>query len=163
MPFPSEIQQHRLWCWAAVSASIRTFLDVQPQLTQCEVAGKVLSKECCGPGADCNQTFSLSAALEKLGLKRLAVGGQLPFGEIAAEIERGYPVGVRIGWSLNSGHFVLITGCRRVAGSEMVAVSDPFYGESVWRYKDFCAAYQRHGVWTHTYLVRAYTGEDSNE
>ena len=67
--FELETQKKREWCWAAVSAGVHGYLSGQAGLTQCEVAGRLLGKDCCTDPGSCDSPQRLEAALEAIGTK----------------------------------------------------------------------------------------------
>jgi hypothetical protein len=58
------------------------------------------------------------------------MSGQATFQQVRDEIDRGRPVGARIRWNNGGGHFVVIYGYSRIAGTEYFDIDDSFYGKS---------------------------------
>jgi len=105
------------------------------QLTQCQVAGDVMSAKydqqinCCPNGPLCNQPAGLSTALRTA---RITAQHQLGVPNAAGiywEIKNELPVGWRCEWddAQQSAHFAVITAIRPGAVTH-VDVADPWYG-----------------------------------
>ncbi len=84
------------------------------------------------------------------------ISGQASFQQGADEINRGRPVGVRIGWSGGGGHFAVIYGYSRIAGTEFFDIDDSIYGKSHLSVAVFSSNYQGTGTWTHTYFTKGF-------
>ena len=125
---------------------------------QCELANQQLGQNsCCLNGAtgQCNQDGYLDRSLLAVGhlASRAAVGAS-SYAYIKQEIDRGHPVGVRIGWHQDGGHFVLITGYDESDGVQTIWVEDPWWGASSYELGAFTTAYENGaGQWTHTYPI----------
>jgi hypothetical protein len=144
------------WCWAACSTSVSHFYSSASKWTQCSVAGAELKqKDCCADGASaaCNQPWYLDRALKRTG-NGSGSGGTLPIAAIRAQIDKGRPVGARIGWAGGGGHFVVISGCLDDR-TGILEVRDPIYGTSEVPIATFAASYQGSGSWTHSYYTEA--------
>ena len=66
-------------------------------MTQCEVARRLLGKDCCQDPGSCDSPQRLEAALEAIGTKVQIHPGRLDFKHVKSEIDAGRPVCVRIG------------------------------------------------------------------
>jgi hypothetical protein len=74
---------------------------------------------------------------------------------VAAEIDNGHPMGIRIGWHGGGGHFVVIYGYRQDSSDNYYYVDDPIYGRSPpLAEEDLRTNYQFAGDWTHSYYTR---------
>ena len=153
--FELETQEKRQWCWAAVSAGIHGYFSGQASLTQCEVARRLLGKDCCEDPDSCNSPQRLQAALEAIGTKVEVHSGRLDFQHLKLEIDAGRPVCVRIAWFDGGGHFAVLYGYRESKpGGRQVLVSDPLFPDSIVDYEEFVSAYQSAGQWTGTILLQ---------
>jgi hypothetical protein len=105
--------------------------------------------------ATCNQDWYLEQGLTCVShLAGAVTAGPLQYPNIKNEIDNNHPVGVRIGWYGDDGHFVCLTGYDDSSGTQFVNVDDPYYGPSTYEYNAFCTAYQSgSGGWTHTYPI----------
>ena len=143
------------WCWAAVSTSIAEHFG-STTWTQCIVVSRELDDEsCCANGSApaCNRTWYLEKALSRVGaLERMEDGGPVNLNQFSAEIDRGHPICIRIGWAGGGGHFVAIGGYR--SDGALVAIEDPWYGASEIPVGHLNGRYQGTGRWTHTYYTR---------
>jgi hypothetical protein len=72
------------------------------------------------------------------------------------QIDCGRPVGARIRWNNGGGHFVVIYGYSRIAGTEYFDIDDSFYGKSHLSVTIFSSSYQGTGMWTHTYFTKGF-------
>jgi Papain-like cysteine protease AvrRpt2 len=163
LPFIMQTQLQTNWCWAAVSASISSFFGGPAGASggpwqQCEVANCALTQTaCCMNGASpaCNQDWYLEEGLTCVShLAGPVSSGPSPYANIKNEIDNDRPVGVRIGWYGDGGHFVCVTGYDDSTGTQFVNVDDPWYGPSTYEYTAFGTAYQSGaGGWTHTYPI----------
>jgi hypothetical protein len=163
LAFNMQTQQQTNWCWAAVSASISSYFGNPAGPSggpwqQCEVANCALNQvSCCANGNTplCNVDWYLDQGLTCV--KHLAgpvVPGPSPYSYVQQEINSNHPVGVRIGWYGDGGHFVALSGWDDSSGTQFVNVEDPWYGPSTYDYNTFSTAYQSGaGGWTHTYPV----------
>jgi hypothetical protein len=153
MPFQIEIQEHGQWCWAAVTASVDRYFSPHSVSTQCSIASMVLGLDCCGAPGPCNTQAFLQDALDAVGKLRDCVSGPLSFADTLHEIEQGFPVGVRIGWSGGAAHFVIIRGCSESAGAQLLDIADPLYVDSIQHFDVFATDYLGCGEWTDTFLL----------
>ena len=69
---------------------------------------------------------------------------------IQQELAASRPIGCRIGWSDNTGHYVAISGYHNDGVNEDITVEDPLYGQSHLGLSTFADAYQNTGTWTNT-------------
>lgn len=169
MRFHLDLQRKENWCWAAVTASIVNFLDKSKSLSQCEVVNHCFSRhaargkppDCCREGESkaCDQPFSLSDALEDMGLRVVRCNFPLTLRETRQQIESGVPVALRIEWNGGGAHFVVITavGPEHADGedSTWIRVADP--NDQAASYIPFGKLrdkYKGDGRWTYSYLVR---------
>jgi hypothetical protein len=103
---------------------------------------------------DVNRTYYLEKALASYGRMRGSIiGSPLPAAQVEQEIQGDSPIGTRIGWPKEGGHFMTIVGYLD-APVPRVAISDPIFGESDVDYDLYCKAYQGSGTWTHSYLTQ---------
>ncbi|HJQ40786.1 MAG TPA: papain-like cysteine protease family protein [Thermoanaerobaculia bacterium] len=146
-----EQQQKSLWCWVAVSVSVKRFYTTAT-IHQCEQASSQNDgKPCCDDPDACNvKDGYLMAALQRLGVFRQLVEDSVPFELLAAEIAQKRPVCCRIEWRDRTGHFVCIDGYDGRA----LFVKDPWDGAFLRvPYDEFKTRYRGSGRWTHTYLT----------
>ena len=163
LTFSMQQQQQANWCWAAVSASTSSFFGGPSGQSgepwkQCEVANCALGQvTCCAAPSSpaCNTDYYLDSGLTCVShLAGPVTSGPSPYLSIKNEIDNNRPVGVRIGWYGDGGHFVCVTGYDDGSGTQFVDVDDPWYGSSTYEYNAFCSAYQSGaGGWTHTYPI----------
>jgi hypothetical protein len=162
LPFSMQSQLQSNWCWAAVSASVAGFFGtVGPSggpWQQCEIANAEFAQTtCCQDGSTptCNCDWYLDRALTRVGhLAAPPTPGAILYPDVQQQIAANRPVGVRIGWLGDGGHFVAISGCDDSSGSQMLDIEDPYYGASTYDYTAFATGYQSGaGQWTDTYLT----------
>jgi hypothetical protein len=163
LAFTMQAQAQTYWCWAAVSASTSAYFGgpVGPSggpWQQCEVANCVLKQTTCcqdGSTSSCNLDAVLEDGLTCVThLAGAPFSGPSPYSYVKQEIAAGHPVGVRIGWYNDDGHFVCLTGYDDSTGTQFVEVDDPWYGHSTYEYGAFSTAYQNGaGGWTDTYPI----------
>jgi len=161
--FEMEDQLRSNWCWAAVTASVERFFSGQSELRQCGVAHAELNLRCCEePERRCNQVLKLDLPLKRIGrLRGEAIKAILTFPEIRQEIDKGLPVGVRIGWRGGGGHFVIISGYDLTPTQKnMLIVDDPKFKQSRVPYERLVSRYQGVGEWTHTFHFKRKPGDD---
>jgi hypothetical protein len=157
MTFQIQQQEKKMWCWAAVAASVDHYFTPASNSTQCAIASQLFMKNCAATKDACDEAWYLEEALEDVGrLNGVPQKGTLDFDAIQAQIAAGLPVCIRIGWNGGGGHFLVISGCGvNESGQEAILISDPFYGKSTWQANSFKIGYQSTvGRWTHTYLVK---------
>jgi hypothetical protein len=136
LPVSVSYQLRTYWCWAAVAKGIVDLYDSTNQFSQCSIATAVLgAAKCtdCMNDDSCNSLAELQTAVTKVGHFAAKQECQPPYDDVLqitkTEIDAGRPVGARIAWQDNSGHFVLICGYS-VDGSGNVGlfVADPECG-----------------------------------
>ncbi len=169
MRFDLETQKKDFWCWAAVTASIAKFINAESELTQCQVANKCFggnepqspAANCCESGGKktCDQPFSLTDALEVMGMHVSRCNYPLSLTELRNQIEAGMPVAVRIEWRGGGGHFVVITaiGPDHCDGDSFtwLRIADPMDKVASYiPYGKLKNTYKGNGKWTYTYLVK---------
>jgi Papain-like cysteine protease AvrRpt2 len=169
MSFPIEPQEESNWCWAAVSDSADHYFDSASTLTQCTIASKALTQNCCADPDSCNEVMKLQNILGPMGRLANVMSDWLPFLELKRELDADRPVAVRIGWFGGGAHFVLITGYKLTrSGVRMIEIADPFFGDivngkyvGIWEidFDVFPEAYQDGGDWTATYLLQGKPGD----
>jgi len=166
LKFTMQDQRHDKWCWAAVGASCALYYDAGSDWTQCKIVNNQLSRpewNCCddNPVSNCNVIGMLvkskpdTGALQLPGVYKSTQEGAVPFGELKAELEAMAPVAFSLKLSLKEGvegqdqfgHFVVIAGCREVAGKQLVTVYDsiPGSGFAEMTYETFLHDYKCHG------------------
>jgi hypothetical protein len=153
MPFQIQTQLQDLWCWAAVSASISSYYSPRSRWSQCEIASYVLGGNCCATPGQYNVAAYLQDALQVIAKLRGIVRRSLSFEDIRAELLRGNPIAVRIGWRGGGGHFVIIRGCHERDGRQFLNIVDPFWADTIQLYEEFCDSYLGQGRWTDTFMV----------
>ena len=156
LSFTMEKQSELYWCWAAVTVSVSTFYSHVAAWTQCSLASAVLGiANCCAASTPCNQVYYLDLALSRTNNLNTAVTNPVAASDLQSELGAGRPVGCRIGWSNQTGHFVAITGYQNDGVTEQVTVDDPFYEHSQMTIDHFTNSYQNDGSWTDTYYTKA--------
>lgn len=145
-PFPSLLQRAVLpvevpaqifdqWCWAAVTAGIEAFLEVESPRSQCRIVNDVLGVNvCCGPEQTanvgvCNVPRTPQEALRELFLERVdTLDGGATFAFVQREIVgRGLPVLVNVTLGEERvGHLVVISGFVRRGPIIELIVWDPY-------------------------------------
>ena len=168
--FPLKHQEEANWCWAAVAQAVRAFFYPAELLTQCSIAGTVLTAEnpasvpfsCCQDPDQCDIPAPLQDALTVTNNLRATMQGQvLTFEQIKAELTGPVPkpVCVRIEWPNGGAHFIAIYGYREfTSGIRQVLVADPLLQEgtaSYVLYEDLLDFYDQYGSWSDTFLVKA--------
>jgi hypothetical protein len=148
------------WSWAAIAAGVAAFFH-DAHWSQCRIVNATLDRRTCcsgGSSADCNRPASLDAALGRIGRLGRVADAPLSFSQIAAELDAGRPVGVRIAWSGGGAHVVAISG---YAAPGLLEVQDPWFGRVVVDHAAFRSRYQGTGRWTHSY--RTVPGGDGSD
>ena len=155
--FDMQHQQQDEWCWAAVATSVSLFYDPASGWTQCEVAKKVLKRDtCCDDGETCNEPTQLDWALKATGnLRGKIIDGTTTYARLNDEIGNRRPLGCRIRWPDQAGHFVVVRGYSdNQAGGQTehwLKVEDPWDGPTDITYDKFLTKYRDTGTWTHSY------------
>ena len=157
LPFNMQHQQQSNWCWSAVSTSVSLFYNSGSGWTQCTLANQALGQSsCCNNGGSsaCNQAWYLDRALTITGNYVSSAASTEPMSVIQAQINAGKPLGCRIQWRPNGGHFVIINGYDTVANT--VDVRDPWYGSTEnLPYNTFATNYQNAGYWNWSYFTKS--------
>ncbi|HUJ51427.1 MAG TPA: papain-like cysteine protease family protein [Bryobacteraceae bacterium] len=168
--FPLNHQDEANWCWAAVAQAVRAFFYPAALLTQCSIAGNVLTAEypasvpfnCCQNPDQCDLPAPLQDALTVTNNLRSILQGQvLTFEQIKAELTGAVPkpVCVRIEWPNGGAHFIAIYGYREfTSGVRQVLVADPLFQDGTAAYvlyEDLLDFYDQYGSWSDTFLVKA--------
>jgi hypothetical protein len=162
LAFTMQSQQQTNWCWAAVATSIADYFSTSGPSggpwQQCELVNAELGQTtCCQDGStgNCNCDWYLDRALTRVGhLAGPVITGAESFTYVEGEINGLRPVGVRIQWNGDGGHFVVLAGYDDSNGNQFVDVEDPWYGQSTYDYNAFATGYQSGaGSWSHTYPV----------
>ncbi len=149
--FTLDEQVASQWCWAAVTAGVRNFYSIAgaPKVLQCQVATEILARATTLCRTISKGSALIPAALreppavshdnnlpEPLDLARYHVlaainpnpfSNALSFARVAAEIDAGRPVVVRIGWEpdASKGHYIVISGYGRKNSVDYLYVQDP--------------------------------------
>jgi len=151
-------QEQTQWCWCATSLGVHDYYDRADNTSQCQAANLILgaTNACTSPtDAAINKPWFLDQAFDAFGnLREPIIGGTLGFTDIKAEVNRGTPLGTRIGWSGGGGHFMVMEAFRS-PGTQMVAIDDPIYGQSDISLATYSTAYQGSGSWTHSYKTKS--------
>jgi hypothetical protein len=156
--FTMQAQTQSNWCWAATATSVSHYYWFLSPWVQCTVVNAELNRtDACNspvPSA-ANVPWYLDKALTRTN-NFVSWSGVATFQQVRDEIDAGRPVGTRIGWSGGGGHFMVIYGYSKVAGTEYFDIDDPIYGKSTLTVADFSTNYQGSGSWTHTYFTKSY-------
>ena len=147
LPFDMEAQTQTNWCWAATAKSVSHYFFKRSTWDAIKIASAELGLTCCVspvPSA-CNVSWFLDRALTRTQNFVSIRTGTLSYDEIRAEILAGRPVGAQIGWSGGGGHFMVIYGCSRIAGTIYLDIDDPIYGKSNPTLSTFTNSYQGSG------------------
>jgi hypothetical protein len=161
LAFDMQTQYLSQWCWAATATSVSHFYWRWSTWTQCRVVNAELGRsDCCQRGLhrlrSCNRPWKFDKALTRTNNFLNWMSGQASFQQVADEIDRGRPVGARIGWNNGGGHFAMIYGYSRIAGTEYFDVDDSIYGKSHLSVTVFSSNYQGTGTWTDTYFTKGF-------
>lgn len=164
---PRQIQTN--WCWAAVTEGIWNYYDRANSKQQCEVArlslGHSPAQQCCCKGkSECNRPYYLDVSLKVADCYASRANSAVPATDILSEIKADHPVGIRIQWPSELGHFVVASAIEGlVAGGYKVTLQDPWGPKTHWQlYDDLKSNYDsKGGRWTHTYLTNAPSGGSS--
>jgi hypothetical protein len=167
--FPMEIQQGTLLCWAAVSVSVdKFFAPPHSGLEQGSLAEAVfkLSPGTCvlhsthGMPPACDREADLAEGLNTVGRPVFTPvkPGPTVFGDVVKSLGAGRPTVIGITFlDKDSGHAVVIDGCRVNKGVQLVSIRDPRDGnDHEVRLADFVSAAgvlinTRVGQWTDVY------------
>jgi hypothetical protein len=158
LPFTMQTQMQTNWGWAAITASVAAYYNPLSTCTQCSLANWAFSMTtCCLPSSaalpPCNSPYDIRSALTHTGNLRQAISSAMTFADVAAEIDAGRPVVVRLVWeSVTAGHDVVIVGYDKVAQS--ITVKDSFYSTSVLLFRSFPVNYKGASAWTSTFTTQ---------
>lgn len=174
--FFQQDQLESEWCWIAVTVSVTNYFERLSTLQQCELAGKLLTKDCC-VGCACHECNTPGALVDALGKVSHLKGGEiegpaghaigvpnpLTFDQIKAEIDAGLPVCAFIEWDTeNIGHFCVISGYEfskpepANENLQYLFVHDPIFGSGSQPFKRFRSNYNlQGGTWKAMYKLKA--------
>lgn len=130
LPHSGELfaQEKDNWCWAASAVHVADCFAKAYE--QCAIASSCLPV-CAGTCEDmrCDSTHFLHDALKKISRFDGHLLRKISSATVIDRIGRGHPVGVRIGWDDDNGHFVLIVGygytSARKGGALHYVIFDP--------------------------------------
>jgi Papain-like cysteine protease AvrRpt2 len=158
LPFVIEQQQETEWCWAAVSKSISDYFNPSAAWTQCSIVNAELGRsDCCSNGASssCNRPGFLDSALQRVGNFSRKSDSPSSDSTVRNEIDTDEPLGARIQWTNGGGHFVAIYGYDDPDVARLlVAIGDPWYGDSLVAIDEFTNNYLGMGSWSHSYFTQ---------
>ncbi len=154
----TALQEKTQWCWAAVAYNVNHYYSAASPWTQCTIVQAVQNREpcCLDPSGfdECNQPNYLDLALKAVGCPYRTETGALSFEAVETEIAAGRPVCAWIQWPDQTGHYVIVAGCRTMtSGEREVWVLDPRIGPFFHDYKAFCTAYRSSGEWKGSCLM----------
>jgi hypothetical protein len=164
--FDIQRQEESNWCWAAVSATVLSYYDNDTDWTQCDIATAVLKVDACTGDRSAphiNKQTELDKALRVVGCLKRMTDKKVPEKVVFQEIAQRRPVCVRIGWTGEGGHFVVIRGWFiGMEGAVWYIVEDPIKiggGTRMMTAAKFENAYGNLGrsEWTHSYFVGSPT------
>lgn len=158
LPFNMEPQTQSNWCWSATAVSVSRYFWRRSTWTQCRVANAELGQRTCCTSpvpSVCNVPWYLDRSLTRTR-NFVSITGVVTFEQVKAEVDKGRPVGARVGWSGGGGHFMVIYGYSMIGGAEYFDIDDPIYGKSHIPVSEFTSSYQGSGSWTHTYFLKSY-------
>ncbi len=169
---PNQAQLN--WCWAATTAGVHNYV-FSKAVDQCDVVNHMLGhNDCCDYKTGdlpygCDVQSGLTLPLYEYDCHKTTYANKIDFDEIIAEIEKGFPVCVRVVWEqgFGEGHFAVIVGYisdKADGGISDVVINDSYYGPSIQTFASFKQFYRtllmtpegdkvNEGVWTHTYFV----------
>ncbi|MDR9764143.1 papain-like cysteine protease family protein [Rhizobium redzepovicii] len=159
MDFEIQEQAMTKWCWAAVAASISSYVHEPSASTQLEIvlADLGLQDENFVEQEALNVSGNLRDALSFVQCYRKEQIGPPLFGEGYREWEDSLPLVARIGWPDTEGHGIVIFGCWvNELGEEFYEVADPTLGYDLIRRSEVENEYCKTGSWTHTYFITDY-------
>jgi hypothetical protein len=159
LPFVNYMQSRSSWCWAAVAMSVHRFWVPDSQVTQCEIASRVLGRPCCGDDVEaspaCNVQTGLGAALDAVGhgAGRYRADSQLA----CSLLDARRPVGIYIEWSATAGHFAVLCGYALPATGLEFMLADPRYGARPVSATELAEGrYRGSGKWTTLYPTQRH-------
>lgn len=151
-------------CWAAMTSSVRAHYAPTQPMSQCFLATVFLKQaNCCVAGAPaaCNQPFAVDTALAYAQcLNAPVLSEKLIFSDVVTQIVASKPIGIRVSWQGGGdvGHALCIVGydCSAPSSDDAtIDLMDPFFGESIVKYKSFPVNYHNGQAWTHTYRTQS--------
>jgi hypothetical protein len=151
-----EHQSQTNWCWAAVAVSVSRFYSSDSSWTQCELVNAETGlTTCCHDGSSsaCDTTHGLGAALTRAEVFDHIEPRSVEYDVVRREIDAGRPIGWRIAWPGNGGHFAIIEGYRTV-GEEWVSITDPWLHETDAPVTTLTSGNYGGGRWSHTYFTQ---------
>ena len=154
LPFTVPEQEKEEWCWAAVGVGLHDYYN-QESPSQCEVAGEVLSADCCSDPDMCNDPQTLDRVLKKLGYRAASLLQQVNFSVIQQQIDNKRPLCCFLNHS-DVGHVVVITAYD--PAGQLIGVIDPGEGEAhddpfMTPFSTFRIRYNNR-TWIETYLTQ---------
>lgn len=165
LDFEMQVQEQTNWCWAAVAVSVAHFYGPASTATQCGLADAQLRRQdCCGAGAGdplrCDVYGMLGSSLYRVGhLGRWTVEQTVSQAGLAGEIDGCRPLCARVAWDGGGAHFVAVvgylSGSASLAGSALVAVDDPRWGQSDVPYEALLKHYMGSGTWTDSFFTKS--------
>ena len=111
LPFNMQPQTQSNWCWSATAVSVSRYFWRRSTWTQCRVANAELGqRNCCSSPvpSPCNVPWYLDRSLTRTR-NFVSITGVVTFEQVKAEIDKGRPVGARVGWSGGGGHFMVVS------------------------------------------------------
>ena len=149
-------QERHLWCWAACTAMVASYLH-QQNIVQCRVVERYLKRQdCCAcPGpSPCNKGCperEIADVFVSWSVSSSTIGNSIAFETLQNEVRAHRPV--QVGWDrgFNSQHAVLVVGTRLIGTQEVVHVHDPEVGSGEMPYSDLLAP-NVNGRWFATWL-----------
>jgi hypothetical protein len=148
-----QLQKTDYWCWATIASMLSE--AYHHPMSQCQVAGAYLHKDCCTDEVSCYQSAELNTVLThfEFSNENDYVGNAVSFEYLKYEVDHNKPVAIRVtdgGFS----HYVLLVGYSEMDASKMVNVIDPRYGTvSSKNFNDLANAIYPDSEWSHTYLI----------
>jgi hypothetical protein len=148
-----QLQTTDYWCWATVASVLSR--GYNHAMSQCQIAGSYLNKDCCTNAALCFQPADLNRVLRhfEFSNENDYMGKEISFEYLKYEIDRNKPVAIRI-MNNRFNHYVLLIGYSEMSATKTVSVIDPRLGTiSSKHFENLAAAIYPESEWTHTYLL----------
>jgi hypothetical protein len=166
--FPTQLQEQKNWCWAAVAANVAHFYDSSCTVTQCEIANGELGRhDCCkckpGTGGPCDvYGFLMSSLYRVKHFQKWAVRKCATDHQIRKEVDGGRPLCARIAWNGGATHFVTIVAYADKPNAQAddkcsiaaLAIADTVWGLTDIDWEDFPENYINGATWTDTYYTQ---------
>jgi len=166
-------QEQCNWCWAAVAASISSFMPLPPgmpaPLSQCQVASEVIGSDCCNdghalygcPNSPCNQPELVENALNRIGHYGGSNSDVPDQTTVTGQIDGNCPIVGKIQWNdaQPQNHYVLIVGYTTdSSGVFALLIADPSdptgtISQSYSRDELASGGYRQYGQWIGTYFT----------